>query len=219
MLWLFFGCYFTDNTHPLHIWVEIKSSINLSCLVSSRFERKNDFRIWVRLIEGKLTELNKLNLHWIADQLSCFFQPDDWVIRSHVIEYSVKIPLLVQQFLDVRLFVGPVGHCWIELASLGRDQTLKIHKILSESPCFVEAAKTYHSSSYNLRLLDAKNWLIFELFYSVDNSEGHAHWQCRRHCDHDQIEKLDKYIDRRNHLAECLYHSKVGNDCDHKEKE
>jgi hypothetical protein len=98
------------------------------------------------------------------------------VIRGHIIENGIEISLFDEEGFNVRLFIRPVSNGRIELAVFSWDEALEIHKIFSESACFIEAAETDNSSSNHLTLLYAENHLIFQFADRIDNTKSHTDW-------------------------------------------
>jgi hypothetical protein len=70
----------------------------------------------------------------------------------------------------------------MELPIISGNYTVKIHIVLSEGACFIEAAKFYYSSSDDFILRNAKYVFLLQSFNSINYSKSHADGKGGWHC-------------------------------------
>ena len=144
------------------------------------------------LVQGESSKIESFDLHWISNQLSGAFQPNNRMISGHIVQNGQIVRFLMVIVDDV------VGHFLIiddlsmKLSLVARNHTIKVHEILSQSASLVKTSKLYHATSNNLILLDTENLLFLKLFDSIDDSKSHTDWQSWRHCNK---YKVNQFVD------------------------
>lgn len=111
-----------DDAHPLHVGVEVKPPMHLSCLLSLGLEGENDFGVGVGLIEEELSELKQFHLHRIPDEFAGLLEADDGMVRGHIVEDVLHIFLPLEEVLNDDLLVGVIPDCGEELPFVSRDK-------------------------------------------------------------------------------------------------
>ena len=115
----------------MHVGVEVESAVHFSRLFALRLKGKYNFGIGIGLVEGELPKLKQLHLHRIADEFTSFLEADDGVVRGHIVEDVLHIAFLFDEVFDVDFLVGVVSDGGVELSSVGGNQRLEVHEILS----------------------------------------------------------------------------------------
>lgn len=135
----------------------------------------------------KLAKFKHLNFHWVSHILTCRLKSYYCVIWCHVAQSKKKMVIIFYYLLYFALWCFLNWLCknrlWLFIlffACQAWNESIKIHKIFSQSSSFVKAEKICHSTNNCFIRRSAKNWLLLHFLQSKDNSKSHTDWQTWR---------------------------------------
>jgi hypothetical protein len=144
----------------LNVGVEFEPPEHLALLLAWGRIGEDDVRVAAALVEGELSELEELDFHRVTHHFSRLLQPDDGVVGRHIAKDVKQVGLHLETDLQTVPMFSPISDNLLKVSLVSRDDCFKIHEVLSECACLIEATETDISANNNFILLDAEDRLL-----------------------------------------------------------
>lgn len=143
-------------------------------MTPSAFKGKDRVMIVNSVAKLEFSKSKCLDFHWVSNQLICLLNFNNGVVGGHIVEgwqviwlYFDVVDHILRHFLSI-------NDLSVEFASIGRNNTIKVHIVFSQCSCLIKATEFDDSSHNNFILRNTEDFLFIKPFQSVYDSKGHT---------------------------------------------